>query len=361
MTIKENVSEKYRTTLKHEQGIDVLNFVEKSVLLDDNTPFILLDSSSHVSIESLVNLHELVAGTLYSVINIERLNNVKYINKFLEESNKVLSQGGLFIGHLETSHKRKSRILRKYPLPLNRLLYVFDFIIKRVLPKFRLTKKIYFFLTQGKNRVISEMEAYGRLYSCGFELVDSKEINGSLWIVGRKKTHPAYNSEATYGPLIKLKRHGKNNEIFKVYKLRTMYPYSEYLQEYISSKQGLQKGGKFSRDPRVTTAGKFLRKFWLDELPMILNVLKGDIKLLGVRPLSSHYLGLYPEHLKELRAKIKPGLIPPFYADLPETLQEITASEEAYIFSYLRNPLATDVRYFFKAMYNILIKRARSN
>ena len=140
-----------------------------------------------------------------------------------------------------------------------------------------------------------------------------------------------------------------------------MYPYSEYLQEYISSKQGLQKGGKFSRDPRVTTAGKFLRKFWLDELPMILNVLKGDIKLLGVRPLSSHYLGLYPEHLKELRAKIKPGLIPPFYADLPETLQEITASEEAYIFSYLRNPLATDVRYFFKAMYNILIKRARSN
>ena len=306
MTLQANVSLNYRATIKREKGINVLNFIEKHILLNDSTTSILLDTSSYVNLKSLQNFHGLFNGTLDNVINIKKLNDVKFINKFLEESNEVLSYGGLFIGHIETSHNRKARVLVKYPRPLNRIVYFFDFVLKRVFPKFRLTKKIYFFLTQGKNRVISEMEIYGRLYSCGFELLDSEEINGKLWIVGRKITTPAFNTEATYGPLIKLKRHGKNNELFNVYKLRTMYPFSEYLQEYVSSKYGLQKGGKFKNDPRITTAGRFFRKFWLDEVPMFINLLKGQMKLIGVRPLSSHYLGLYPNHLKELRAKTKP-------------------------------------------------------
>ena len=361
MTLRSIVAQNFRATIIREHGIDVLTFLEKYTLLDDSTTTILLDTSSHVNLKSLQNFYGLFNGTLDNVINIKRLNDVKFINKFLEESNEVLSNGGLFFGHIEASHNRKARILAKYPSPLNRIVYFFDFVLKRVFPKFRLTKKIYFFLTQGKNRVVSEMEIYGRLYSCGFELLDSNEINGKLWIIGRKRTTPAFNSEATYGPLIKLKRHGKNNDLFNVYKLRTMYPFSEYMQEYVSSKYGLQKGGKFKNDPRVTTAGRFFRKFWLDEVPMFINLFKGQMKLIGVRPLSSHYLGLYPNHLKELRAQIKPGLVPPFYADMPETLEEIFASEEAYIVSYLKNPISTDIRYFFKAGYNILLKKARSN
>ena len=361
MTLQANLSAKYRATIIKEQGLEVLNFIEKHVLLDESKISILLETSSHINLKSLQNFHGLFDGTLDNVINIKRLNDVKFINKFLETSNEVLSQKGLFFGQIETSQNRKNRILKKYPRPLNRCVYFFDFIIKRVFPKFRLTKKIYFFLTQGKNRVISEMEIYGRLYSCGFDLLDSKEINGRLWFVGRKLTTPAFNTEATYGPLIKLKRHGKNNDLFSVYKLRTMYPFSEYLQEYISLNYGLQKGGKFKNDPRVTTAGRFFRKYWLDEVPMVINILKGEMKLFGVRPLSSHYLGLYPDHVKELRAKSKPGLIPPFYADLPETLEEIIASEEDYVVSYLKRPVATDIKYFFKAIYNILIKQARSN
>ena len=361
MTPQATVAHNYRAIIIREQGIDVLNFIEKNTLLDDSVKTILLDTSSYVNLKSLQNFHGLFNGTLNNVINIKKLNDVKFINKFLEESNEVLAYGGFFIGHIEASHNRKARILEKYTSPLNRVVYFFDFVLKRVFPKFRLTKKIYFFLTQGKNRVVSEFEIYGRLYSCGFELLDSKEINGKLWIIGRKRTTPAFNTEATYGPLIKLKRHGKNNDLFNVYKLRTMYPFSEYLQEYISNKYGLQKGGKFKNDPRVTTAGRFFRKFWLDEVPMFINLFKGQMKLVGVRPLSNHYLGLYPNHLKQLRAKTKPGLIPPFYADMPETLEGIVASEEAYIVSYLKNPISTDIRYFFKAAYNILIKRARSN
>ena len=361
MSLQASVARNYRETILRQQGVEVLNFIEKHTLFDERATSILLDTSSYINLRSLQNFHGLFDATLNNVINIKKLNNVKFINKFLEESNVILSHGGLFIGHIESSHNRKARILSKYPRPLNLVVYFFDFIIKRVCPKFQLTKKIYFFLTQGKNRVVSEMEIYGRLYSCGFELLDSEEINGKLWIVGRKRNTPAFNTEASYGPLIKLKRHGKNNDLISVYKLRTMYPFSEYLQEYVSSKYGLQKGGKFKNDPRVTTAGRVFRKYWLDEVPMFTNLLKGEMKLFGVRPLSSHYLGLYPDHVKELRAKTKPGLIPPFYADLPNTLEEIIASEENYLVSYLKRPLFTDIKYFLNAAYNIFVKRARSN
>jgi hypothetical protein len=70
---------------------------------------------------------------------------------------------------------------------------------------------------------------------------------------------------------------------------------------------------------------------------------------------------LYTDELKEKRTKIKPGLVPPFYADMPKSLEEIMESESRYLDAYNRNPLWTDIRYFFKAFYNIVFKQARSN
>ena len=361
MTTPKKIVDSCRRLVASEAGSDVLSFIQRYSLKDDNDLCILLDTTSSLNLKSLQNFHGLFDGALNSVINMRKLNDVKFINKFLENSNQVLAVGGFFIGNIETLETREERVLRKLFWPLNRIYYYADFLIKRVFPKFRITKKLYFFLSRGLNRVISETEIYGRLYSCGFEIVDSKSLNGKLWFVGRKVGQPDFNTEASYGLLIKLKRHGRNNELINVYKLRTMYPFSEYLQAYVMDKYGLQKGGKFKDDPRVTGAGRIFRKFWLDELPMFMNVLKGEIKIVGVRPLSSNYLSLYPEHLKEMRAKVKPGLIPPFYADLPETLEEIAASEEAYILSYLNKPLMTDLNYFWKAIYNIIVKRARSN
>ena len=61
------------------------------------------------------------------------------------------------------------------------------------------------------------------------------------------------------------------------------------------------------------------------------------------------------------KVKTKPGLIPPFYADMPSTLEVNMASEMRYLKSYENSPVATDFRYFLKAMFNILIKRKRSN
>ena len=67
------------------------------------------------------------------------------------------------------------------------------------------------------------------------------------------------------------------------------------------------------------------------------------------------------KELQELRVKTKPGLIPPFYADMPVTLEEIMASEIKYLRAYEKRPYYTDFSYFFKSIYNILIKKKRSS
>jgi lipopolysaccharide/colanic/teichoic acid biosynthesis glycosyltransferase len=95
---------------------------------------------------------------------------------------------------------------------------------------------------------------------------------------------------------------------------------------------------------------------------MILNLLKGDMKLVGVRPISKHYFSLYSPELQELRTKVKPGLLPPFYADMPKTLDEIQASELKYLNMCIkRGALITDTIYLWKIFVNIVFKRARSH
>ena len=90
-------------------------------------------------------------------------------------------------------------------------------------------------------------------------------------------------------------------------------------------------------------------------------MLKGDMKIVGVRPLSKHYLSLYDKELQDKRVKFKPGLLPPFYADMPQTLEEIQDSEMKYLTQCEeKGTFLTDLRYFFKILKNILIERARS-
>lgn len=110
----------------------------------------------------------------------------------------------------------------------------------------------------------------------------------------------------------------------------------------------------------MTAWGHILRKIWLDELPMLYNWLRGDLGLIGVRPLSRHFQSLYPLHLQKLRQESKPGLLPPFYADMPETFEEICMSEERYLREYRRAPMRTQGKYFVLTVFNILIKGKRS-
>jgi lipopolysaccharide/colanic/teichoic acid biosynthesis glycosyltransferase len=84
------------------------------------------------------------------------------------------------------------------------------------------------------------------------------------------------------------------------------------------------------------------------------------MKLIGVRPLSQHYLSLYSDEVRRIRKKTKPGLLPPFYADMPSSLEEIMESEKRYCEAYLKNPITTDVKYFFKILNSIIFKGKRS-
>lgn len=293
-------------------------------------------------------------------INLQRINDIRRINQFFYQINYNLKYNGYFVGCVETKNLRKKRILKKYPVFFNTGYYIIDFIFKRIFPKLPITKQIYFTLTGGRNRVISKTETLGRLYSCGFKIVAEENIQGHLYFICKKEDKPQYPKNASYGALIRLKRYGKDGKPFNVYKFRTMHPYAEFIQDYIYEKNSIQNGGKFSNDFRVTTLGRFMRKFWIDELPMFINYFKGEMKIVGVRPLSKQYLSLYRKEVAEKRLKYKPGLIPPFYADLPETLDEIQESEMQYLKKYDKNPIITDISYFFKAWKNILFNGARS-
>lgn len=326
--------------------------------IDNSRETALLKTTTKFNISSLAGTRE--GGRFTNIINLKRINDILDLNSFLSAINTKLACGGHYIGCVETSEMRTRRILSKYIKPFAYLYLVGDFLFKRVFPKLPVLSKIYFALTAGRNRVMTEVEVLGRLYYCGFKVVKKRKIDKYLVFVVQKVEQKEEVFEKRYGPTLKLRRIGYKGKLINVYKMRTMHAYSEYLQQYIYEKNKLAEGGKIHNDFRVTFFGKFMRKFWLDELPMIYNLLKGQVKLVGVRPLSEHFLSLYPEDVKELRIQAKPGLIPPFYADLPKTLEEVAASEKRYIEAYKKAPLKTDMRYLSMALKNIFIDKARS-
>jgi lipopolysaccharide/colanic/teichoic acid biosynthesis glycosyltransferase len=340
------------------------NLAGTSNLSDEVSEFVSLYSGGADSFEVLNTRfpEELAinAQPASAIINLQRVNDIKGINTFFRKINANLTQGGRFAGCMETLENRKDRLLRKYPPVINRCYYAADFLLKRVFPKLRITRELYFILTKGRNRALSKAEVLGRLVYCGFSIEAIKVVDNLMYFVVSKKGEPLKEPEPSNGILLKIARIGKNGKRIEVYKFRTMHPYAQYIQEYVYEQNSLQKGGKFLNDFRITKWGRFMRKFWIDELPMVWNILRGDLKIVGVRPLSEHYLSLYSEEHRRVRIQGKPGLIPPFYADMPEDIEEIMESEARYLRAYLKDPLTTDFNYGFRAFNNILLKKARS-
>lgn len=290
------------------------------------------------------------------------LNRIRHLNTLLNRANETLEQGGYIWCHCRTAVLKKKIILKRFPIGINWVVYLTHYGWHRVCAKLPGVKKMYFAITKGKNRTYNRVEVLGRIYRAGFEVVDEGFRHGEFFVLARKIKAPIWDDEPTGSPLIKLRRVGKDGKLIGVYKFRTMYSYSEYLQPYIFEHNHLQEGGKFADDYRVNIWGKIFRKLWIDELPMIFNVLKGDLKLVGVRPLSRHYFSLYNEETQKLRIKVKPGLLPPFYADekTPKTIEEVQASERRYTEAYLAHPIKTDWIYFWRTFTNIVFKGKRS-
>ncbi len=139
------------------------------------------------------------------------------------------------------------------------------------------------------------------------------------------------------GVLYKQLRIGKNGKIFYLLKFRSM--------QIGSDKQGLLTIG--AKDSRITHIGHFIRKYKLDELPQLLNVLAGDMSLVGPRPEVPAYVSLYTEEQKQVLT-VKPGITD--YASIEyrnenEILGNAKNPEQMYIKEIMPAKLALNLKY----------------
>lgn len=114
------------------------------------------------------------------------------------------------------------------------------------------------------------------------------------------------------GPIFFLQeRHGKDGKLFKMIKFRSMKVGSEKLHEQLKKQKQKELTNavmfKDPEDPRITKVGKFIRKYSIDELPQIFNVLKGDMSLVGPRPPLPSEVKEYEKHVHR-RLYVKPGI-----------------------------------------------------
>ncbi len=114
-------------------------------------------------------------------------------------------------------------------------------------------------------------------------------------------------------PIFRQERIGRYNRPFSTLKFRTMYPNAEeILQRKLNEDPALrlewETHFKLRCDPRITRIGHFLRSTSLDELPQLLNVLRGDMSLVGPRPLPRYHYDELPERVRQLRDRVRPGV-----------------------------------------------------
>lgn len=144
---------------------------------------------------------------------------------------------------------------------------------------------------------------------------------------------------------IRVGRFGKD---FYLLKFRTMHPNSE-------QKGLLTIGG---RDPRVTRSGYYLRKYKLDELPQLINVIKGDMSLVGPRPEVRKYVDLYTEEQKKV-LQVRPGITDYAsiqYSNENELLAQTVDPEKIYIEEIMPSKLRLNQKYILKNNIGIDLK-----
>ena len=103
-------------------------------------------------------------------------------------------------------------------------------------------------------------------------------------------------------------RCGKDNKLFPMYKFRSMVSNAEELLEKLKTKNEMDGPVfKIKDDPRITKVGKFIRKTSIDELPQLINILMGDMSIVGPRPAIPHEVAEYNDYQRQ-RLLVKPGL-----------------------------------------------------
>lgn len=150
-------------------------------------------------------------------------------------------------------------------------------------------------------------------------------------------------------------RIGKDGHAFRLYKFRSMKETASRIGSGITRRD----------DARITRVGTFLRKYKLDELPQFINVLKGEMSLVGPRPEDPRFIEFYPEHLRDILQR-KPGITSPASLLMRNESALLTSDnhEQQYIDEILPAKLAIDFEYFSRATFSsdiqIILKTALS-
>lgn len=162
------------------------------------------------------------------------------------------------------------------------------------------------------------------------------------------------------GPLFYTQlRYGKNGRMFKLYKFRSMCMHAdkklkEHLANNPDAKKEFEETQKLQNDPRVTKIGNFLRKSSIDELPQMINILKGDMSLIGPRPVIDGEIERYGKN-RDKFLSVRPGLTGYWQANgRSNTTYEERMQMELY---YVDNmSLSLDVKIFFKTFITVIKK-----
>ena len=155
------------------------------------------------------------------------------------------------------------------------------------------------------------------------------------------------------------KRIGKNGKVFTMYKYRSMVVNADkklrrHLLDNPEANEEFLKYRKLKDDPRVTAVGKFIRKTSLDEFPQFINVIKGEMSLVGPRPYLPREKRAMKKAYKEI-IKVKPGLTGPWQVN---GRSEISLEERLEIdIEYIQNEnLINDTKYLFQTVIQIIKK-----
>ena len=141
------------------------------------------------------------------------------------------------------------------------------------------------------------------------------------------------------GPIFfRQERVGKSGNLFRIFKFRTMVADAESLGAKIT----------VGKDPRITRSGVFLRKYKLDELPQLINILKGEMSLVGPRPEVPEYVAYWPIDVCDLILSVPPGITD--YASIEfrnenELLEGVVDPVETYVREIMPIKLEYYVRY----------------
>lgn len=152
------------------------------------------------------------------------------------------------------------------------------------------------------------------------------------------------------------KRIGKNGKIIKLYKFRSMVINAEELIKSFTPEQmkEYKANYKLTNDPRITKVGKFLRKTSLDELPQLINIINGDLSIIGPRPVIADELEKYGTN-KDKFLSVTPGLTGYWAANgRSNTTYEQRMEMELYYIDNLS--LKMDIKVFFKTILSVVKK-----